>query len=547
MDQKALHTLLTVYVIHTCAILTEMCGTEKPSDPVSLSMQFVKDSEIFLRDALKCDISSDTSRDILEKSKSSAEKAIDARPRWAVGHLQRARVLEVAGARLKKEDEDKALAALEDAVRSYERAFELDPSLIGEKEEDFRELRRVVSSMACCYFATTPRRAVIYDSIECDLGGKICFICAASDGGCYVCDGIMGSILAVCIGHTDAVTTLALSPSKEWLFTGSLDKNARIWRTSSIEKRMRDAAGNACIPEVQAEVVLEGHDNRINGLVCTPCNSMLITSSTDSTLRIWDVQSGNCLRKMTGHSSLVSSIALSASGDMCASASGDSVCRLWNLPDGSCFEQIAWESGPVVLCDFIPFSSHGEYLMTAHAQLVQQEARILLWDVFDKETGWVDGRLSAPCMAIDGLRGCPTSTDSIMIKEGEFEAMILLACACSDGFVHIWDITDTPVKLESFCLEEISAPLPEDTPAWTASSLRHASNRLNIVKFSPSGKYVATTRSETNSLMIWDVEGGSCVSHFSGHSKPIRNIMWKTDYKIYSFSEDGSIRGWLVR
>ncbi|KAI8100574.1 hypothetical protein M9434_004966 [Picochlorum sp. BPE23] len=524
-----------------------MCGIETPGDPVSLSVRFVKDSEKFLRDALDCDLSSDTSKDVLEKSKSCAEKAIEVRPRWALGHLQKARVLELVGGRMKKEKEDAALAVLEEAVRSYERAFELDPSLIGEQEENFRELRKMVSSMACCFFATTPKRAVIYDSIECDLGGKMCFICATSDGGCYVCDGMMGSILAVCRGHSDAVTTLALSPSKEWLFTGSLDQTARIWRISTIERVIETAMGHGSIPEVQAEVVLEGHENRINGLVCTPCNSVLITSSTDSTLRIWDIKSGHCLGKMTGHSSLVSSIALSTSGDMCASASGDSVCRLWNVPDGSCFEQIAWESGPVVLCDFIPFSSHGEYLMTAHAQLVQQEARILLWDVYDKETGWVDGKLSAPCMAIDGLRGCPTSADSIMIKEGEFEAMVLLACACSDGFVHIWDITDTPVKLESFCLEEVSVPLPQDIPAWTASSLRHASNRLNIVKFSPSGKYVATTRSETNSLMIWDVEGGDCVCHFSGHTNPIRNIMWKTDYRIYSFSEDGSIRGWLVR
>eukprot|EP00889_Picochlorum_renovo_P003257 jgi/Picre1/30287/NNA_005651.t1 len=220
-----------------------MCGIETPGDPVSLSVRFVKDSEKFLRDALDCDISSDTSKDVLEKSKSCAEKAIEVRPRWALGHLQKARVLEVVGGRMKKEKEDAALAVLEEAVRSYERAFELDPSLIGEQEENFRELRKMVSSMACCFFATTPKRAVIYDSIECDLGGKMCFICATSDGGCYVCDGMMGSILAVCRGHSDAVTTLALSPSKEWLFTGSLDQTARIWRISTIERVIENAMG----------------------------------------------------------------------------------------------------------------------------------------------------------------------------------------------------------------------------------------------------------------------------------------------------------------
>lgn len=301
------------------------------------------------------------------------------------------------------------------------------------------------------------------------------------------------------------------------------------------------------LPTISPTLTLIGHESRINCLVCMPCNNKAITSSVDGTLRLWDLMNGNCLNKMIGHTSLVSSIALSSCGKVCASASGDTMCRLWKIPEAICFEEIAWDSGPVVLCDFISFPSHGQYLMTAHAQMVQQEARILLWDVFDKETGWVDGKLSAPTMSIDGLRGKPVSCDTALVQEGEFESLVILACSCSDGMVHIWDITDCPIKMESFNVVERPMSVPDDIPAWSASSLKHASNKYNLVKFSPSGKLLAATRSDSCSILVWDVDNGSRVCQFYGHSKPIRKIHWDTDNKIISFSEDGSIRGWKIK
>lgn len=519
-------------------------------DPVANSAKCLEDCKqnVLKVQAFDQDTTEDEFVNIYTKIVYSINKAISYRPRLVDLHLEKARALEALGyACLRGQIQGKNAAQIfEQALEAYERSLELHPSLWDDMKPELTALRLKVSSMACCLYSCK-QGICIYDSVRVHIRGRSYFICATSDSNCYICDGMSGAFLVKLEGHEGPVTTLSLTPDGQMVLTGSLDMTARVWSIQSLETLLPGENVKADSAVVSPVMVLKGHTNRINCLVCTPCNTKAISSSTDNTLRIWDIHTGECLAQMKGHSSLVSSIALSSSGDVCASASGDASCRLWEIPGGTCYEEIAWESGPVVLCEFLSFPSHGEYLMTAHAQLVQQEARILLWDVFDKETGWVDGKLSAPCMSINELRGRPISTDSIQVQNGEFEGCVILACSCSDGIVHIWDITDTPIKLESFSLEEHALSMLEDVPAWTASSLRHASNKLNLVKFSPSGNFLAATRSQSHSIVIWDIENGLIVCQFYGHSKPIRKILWESDNKIHSFSEDGSIRGWKIK
>jgi WD40 repeat protein len=465
------------------------------------------------------------------------DEVITERPTWGRAHQQRAVSLE-------------ALGRWKEALGSYARAIELDSSLWDDVKVSYRELRDMVSSRSCVFKIDVPGSAALYDAVT---WGE-CIICATSNKDIYVIHRHLGSVLVVLEGHEDIVTTLSLSPDRETLVSGSLDKTVRVWDLSDLVERVKRLASkhiNSSIEDhlrVPAKFALSGHTSRINRLEWTPCSTRTVSSSTDCTLRLWDVVNGTCLSVMSGHGSLVSSIAVSKTGTLCASASGDAECKLWGIQDQDTQlnETIAWESGPVVLCKFIDYSSHGEYLLSAHAQLVQQQARILLWDTFDKDTGWVDGRLRAPCFAIDDLRGCPTCIDTVRVGGGEFEGTELLACACSDGQVYVWDIDECPAKIETFSLEEPGYSLPEDLPAWSAAQLKHSSNRLNLVKFSPCGTYLAATRSESYSVVVWDIDEGSAVCELYGHTGPIRKMSWTSTRELMTFAEDGTARGWKI-
>jgi hypothetical protein len=112
---------------------------------------------------------------------------------------------------------------------------------------------------------------------------------------------------------------------------------------------------------------------------------------------------------------------------------------------GTCLHDIAWESGPVNLCAFVPPScsmqaagGQAPLLLTCHVQLQRHEGRVLAWDVLRREQGWVDGKIRAPVKAVDGFRGRVTSFDVAMTPDG----CMVLAAACSDGLVRVLDISD---------------------------------------------------------------------------------------------------------
>ena len=61
-----------------------------------------------------------------------------------------------------------------------------------------------------------------------------------------------------------------------------------------------------------------------------------LSGSEDKTLRLWEVESGKCLRTFEGHTGNVNSVCLSADGRYALSGSEDKTLRLWEVESGKC-------------------------------------------------------------------------------------------------------------------------------------------------------------------------------------------------------------------
>jgi len=62
----------------------------------------------------------------------------------------------------------------------------------------------------------------------------------------------------------------------------------------------------------------------------------LASGSLDKTVKLWNVQSGDCVRTLEGHSSGVISVAWSGDSQTLASGSHDKTVKLWNVQTGDC-------------------------------------------------------------------------------------------------------------------------------------------------------------------------------------------------------------------
>jgi WD40 repeat protein len=85
----------------------------------------------------------------------------------------------------------------------------------------------------------------------------------------------------------------------------------------------------------------------------------MASGSNDSTIKLWDVQTGSELQTLTGHTAPVQSVALSSDGLTVASCSDDKTIKLWDVKTGSELQTPAGNSGSVrSVAHFSPTDRH---------------------------------------------------------------------------------------------------------------------------------------------------------------------------------------------
>ncbi len=106
-------------------------------------------------------------------------------------------------------------------------------------------------------------------------------------------------------GHTNEVFTAAFSPTGRRLVSGGMDTTIRVWDTQS-GKELRSFR----------------HDNSVYRVVFLPDSRYLLSASADYSVRLWDIETGVQMRRFVGHTDIVWSVAVSADGRYALSGAG---------------------------------------------------------------------------------------------------------------------------------------------------------------------------------------------------------------------------------
>ena len=102
---------------------------------------------------------------------------------------------------------------------------------------------------------------------------------------------------------------------KVFIATGSRDKLIKLW----------DAK------EGRQVITFAGHDNWVRDVIFHPNGKYLLSASDDKSIRVWDLTTGRCLKKITdAHGHFVSCIDISEKYWICASGSVDNSIKLWD-------------------------------------------------------------------------------------------------------------------------------------------------------------------------------------------------------------------------
>jgi len=166
-----------------------------------------------------------------------------------------------------------------------------------------------------------------------DLTNSSSFSTTYTPNGLYLVTGRLGktldlwepdskTIVRTFVGHTDAVSSISFSPvDKNLMLTSSWDGTIRIWdiTTGLMVKKFKVFQGG------------------INAAIYSPDGKYVISGGDDRLIRIWDVNSSKVVKTLEGHQAEVSSLAISNDGKYLVSLSLDDVIKIWNLDKGKEF------------------------------------------------------------------------------------------------------------------------------------------------------------------------------------------------------------------
>ncbi len=159
------------------------------------------------------------------------------------------------------------------------------------------------------------------------------------------------------LGHTDQVLSVALSPDGTQLLTGSLDQTAKLWDTATGRLRW----------------TLTGHTGQVFSVAFSP-DGKLALAGGDTTAWLWDTATGQPVHTFNGHTRTVWGVAFSPDGRYIITTSLDSTLRLW---DAKTFQEVSvWNQGSVDEIYGVTFSPDSKLVL---ASLPSHSAQ--LWDV----------------------------------------------------------------------------------------------------------------------------------------------------------------------
>ncbi len=82
--------------------------------------------------------------------------------------------------------------------------------------------------------------------------------------------------------------------------------------------------------QIASAVKLKGHTDWVTGILPLPSSNKCVTRSADQTIKVWDCQTGACLRTLTEHTDWAISLAMHPSGQYFVSGSIDHSVIFWS-------------------------------------------------------------------------------------------------------------------------------------------------------------------------------------------------------------------------
>ncbi|MCI0378383.1 MAG: cupin domain-containing protein, partial [Gemmataceae bacterium] len=295
--------------------------------------------------------------------------------------------------------------------------------------------------------------------------------------------------LAVLRGHTNSVTSIALTANGRTLISGSLDETIRIWDVVAGKQRG----------------TLRGSNGRVDFVAITPDGKTLASADQDGVIKLWDVAACRERMNLTAPKRRPCVLlTLTPDGRTLASLSSDNKIELWDIATGRLQADLA--------CEANRFWS----------QALSPDAKLFAWgDRFFKKAL----RLWVLPSGID--RSPPWDGKDIAPQIFSADGKTLIIIIHSEDTIQLREVATGMVRSQIHKVGE---------------------NDLQALAFHPAGRILAWCYRQSKTIKLWDVVAGQPAGELHCVGRGVNTLVFSADGGTLAAVEgpDTAIRVWDV-
>ncbi|KAG4305038.1 hypothetical protein PORY_001713 [Pneumocystis oryctolagi] len=275
------------------------------------------------------------------------------------------------------------------------------------------------------------------------------------------------------------------------------------------------------IPCAPAKHTLAGHRQSITSVAFHPVFTILASAAEDSTIKIWDWETGDFERTLKGHTKAVLDVdfnAFSNSNCFLASCSSDLTIKLWDSEnDYKNIKTFYGHDHSISSVKFLP--PNGDRIVS-----VSRDKNIKIWEI---STGFCTKTISGA--HIDWIRTvCPSNDGKLLLSAG------------NDRIAKIFDIYNGECKLEFQGHEHVI-----ECAIFAPDSACKFLTELSGIHLSKNSIGYIATGSRDKTIKLWGCHTGQMIKTLSGHDNWLRALVFHPSGRyLISASDDKTIRCW---
>ena len=289
---------------------------------------------------------------------------------------------------------------------------------------------------------------------------------------------------AILRGHTDNVTSIALSPDGRVIASASFDGTIRLW----------DSTTGQTVKELPIKKM------PLFAISFSPDGQYIAyayATDDDSSIYIWNIQNECHQCVLKGHESVTRLVSFSHDGSSLVTASNDGTVRIWTSLHGKCRK---------VLRD------DGKFMLSAVFSPDDCCIAAASYDNYVRIWSTVSGKL------IHKLEGHTDIVTNVSFSPDG----VMLASGSEDNTIRIWD-----------------------TSTWECKKVLMGHNSfVTSTAFSPDGLFLVSG-SLDGTIRFWEIEEGECIYVLKGHTDRVNTVLFHQQGQlVISSSDDATIRIW---